>query len=306
MRECKLVILGTGTARPTPRRGCSAAWLQFGGDAVLFDCGEGTQLKVLEAGLRTSKLQALCVTHFHGDHVNGLPGFIGTMGLNGHRAPVRLVGPRGLRKWLAVLRDLSILRPAFRLDIVEENEGVVAEWDDFSIEACPLDHRVPTGGYLFREHDLPGRFDVDRARALGVTPGPDFGRLQRGETVVLDGGRAVAPEQVMGPSRPGRKIAWITDTRPSDRVIEFVKGADLLVHEATYLHALHESAYERGHTTVQQAAEIAAAAEVKQLVLTHISPKHTRNRELLDEARPVFEAVRVAEDGMEFVVDVPA
>jgi ribonuclease Z len=228
------------------------------------------------------------------------------MGLNGHRDPVRLVGPRGLRKWLAVLRDLSILRPAFRLDVAEENTGVVAEWDDFSIEACPLDHRIPTGGYLFREHDLPGRFDVEKARELGVPAGPDFGRLQRGQTVVLESGRAIAPEQVMGPSRQGRRIAWITDTRPSDRVIDFVRGADVLVHEATYLDALRDSAHERGHTTVRQAAEVAAAAGVKHLVLTHISPKHTRNRELLDEARPIFADTSVAEDGFEMTLDVPA
>jgi ribonuclease Z len=305
MSELKIVFLGTGSARPTPRRNVAGVFLQYGGDAVLFDCGEGSQMQVLRAGLRTSRLVAICLSHFHGDHVNGLPGFIGTMGLNGHVDPVALVGPRGIGRWLETLDALQILRPGFPLAVSEVAEGPVFEGEDFTISACKLKHRIPTHGFIFRERDLPGRFDPERARALGVTPGPAFGRLQSGQTLTLDDGSTVAPEDVMGPTRRGRAIAYISDTRPSQNVVEAVAGVDLLVHEATYLHELKGQARERGHSTVHEAAEVAAKAGVGRLVLTHISPKHGRRSEILDEARAVFPNTELAEDLAEFAVPVP-
>lgn len=305
MTELKVTFLGTGSARPTPRRNVASVFLQYGGEAVLFDCGEGTQMQLLRAGVRTSRLVAICLSHFHGDHVNGLPGFVGTMGLNGHETPVTLVGPRGTGDWLAVLHRLNILRPSFPLDVVENDEVTLFETADFSITGVRLRHRIPTHGFIFRERDLPGRFDPQRARELGVTPGPDFGRLQRGETLELEDGRTVAPDDVMGPGRRGRSVAYISDTRPSERVVDAVRGVDLLIHEATYLHELASQARERGHSTVRGAAEVAEKAEVGRLVLTHISPKHPSRSQILEEARAVFPETALAEDFADFSLPVP-
>ncbi|MCB9532022.1 MAG: ribonuclease Z [Myxococcales bacterium] len=306
MTELKITFLGTGSARPTPRRGVASVYVQLGGDAVQFDCGEGSQMQILRAGVRASRLVAMAITHFHGDHVNGLPGALGTMGLNGYEDGLTLIGPAGIDRYLAVLADLQILRPAFPVRVVENDEAVLLDTGAFTITGVRLRHRLPTHGYVLREHDLPGRFDLERARALGIPPGPKYGQLQRGESVTLDSGVVITPDQVLGPARPGRSVAYISDTRPSDRVVEAVHGVDVLIHEATYLHSLAPHARERGHSTVREAAEIARAAGVKRLFLTHISSKHPNNKELLAEATPIFEATEVAEDLMAVDVPLPA
>jgi ribonuclease Z len=305
MSELEITFLGTGSARPTPRRNCAGVYLQYAGDAVLMDCGEGTQMQLPKAGVKSSRLAAIAITHFHGDHINGLPGFLGTMGLNGHAEELTLVGPRGLDRYLKTLHALQILRPPFPLHLVAHDEPVVYRGAGWELRTCPLDHRIPTSGYLFVEDDLPGRFDVERARALGVTPGPDFGVLQRGGVVRTPAGDEVHPEQVMGPVRRGRRVAYISDTRPSARVVEFVAGADVLIHEATYVDALRTQAWERGHSTSVQAAEVAREAGVGRLLLTHLSSKNPRSREHLDEARAVFAHANVAEDLMTIDVPVP-
>ena len=304
MSELKIVFLGTGSGRPTLRRNVASVFLQYGGDAVLFDCGEGTQMQVQRAGVRTSRLVAIALSHFHGDHVNGLPGFIGTMGLNGQEDAVTLIGPRGLPKWLRALHEVHILRPSFPLRLVENAEEELFRGDGFSLEGVRLRHRIPTHGFVFREDDQPGRFDVERARELGVPSGPLFGKLQRGESITLDNGDVVEPTAVLGPARRGRSVAYISDTRPSDNVVEAVRGVDVLIHEATYLHELAEQAGDRGHSTVQQAAEIAARAEVGRLILTHVSPKFGRRKPILAEAHAVFANVALAEDLDEFSVPI--
>ena len=305
MSELRVVFLGTSAGRPTPRRSVSAVYLQFGADSVLFDCGEGTQLQVLKAGVRISNLKAICITHFHGDHINGLPGFLGTVGLNGHRDRMVLASPRGMDRYLAVLRELSILNPSFELDLVQNSVGMVYATEDYTIETTKLDHRVPAYGFIFRERDLVGRFDLQKAMEMGIEPGPVFGRLQRGETITLEDGRQVRPTDVLGPTRKGRSVAYITDTRPSATVVEAVAGVDILIHEATYLSGLRDQAMARKHSTVSEAAMVAREAGVKQLILTHISPKHTSAREILREAKAIFPESYLAEDFSEFVLPVP-
>ena len=306
MTELRLIFLGTGSGRPTPQRNVSAMYLRFGGRAVLFDCGEGTQMQLLHSGARSSRLDAICISHFHGDHINGLPGFIGTMGLSGHEDPITLVGPRGMSKYLRTLHELSILRPGFPIDVRENAEGPLFDGGDYTIEGVKLAHRLPTHGFIFRERDLLGRFDLEQARALEIPPGPLYGRLQRGESVTLDDGRTIAPEQVVGPTRVGRSVAYMCDTRPSERVVEAVRGVDVLIHEATYLHELAAQARDRGHSTVREAAEVARDAQVGELVLTHISPKHGSKREILREAREVFASTRLANDLDTMDVPIPA
>ena len=305
MTELRLIFLGTGSGRPTPKRNVSAMYLRFGGRAVLFDCGEGTQMQLLHSGARSSRLDAICISHFHGDHINGLPGFIGTMGLSGHTDPLTLIGPRGMPKYLRALHDLSILRPGFVVDVVENREGLLLERDDYTLEGVKLSHRLPTHGFIFRERDLLGRFDLEKARALEIPAGPLYGRLQRGEAVQLDDGREISPDQVVGPTRRGRSVAYMCDTRPSERVGEAVAGVDVLVHEATYLHEFASQARERGHSTVREAAEVARDAQVDELVLTHISPKHGSKREILREAREVFAQTRLANDFDTIDVPIP-
>ncbi len=305
MSELKIVFLGTGSGRPTPRRNVSSVFLQYGGDAVLFDCGECAQIQMQRTSAKSSRLVAIALSHFHGDHVNGLPGFIGTMGLNGHEDALTLIGPKGTERWLRALHEVHILRPGFPLDVVENDERELFRGDGFGITGVRLRHRIPTHGFIFREDDLPGRFDLKRAAAAGVPPGPLFGRLQSGNSVTLEDGSVVEPADVLGPARRGRSIAYMCDTRPSDRVVEAVRGVDILVHEATYLHELAHQARERGHSTVRQAAEIAERAGVGQLVLTHISPKHTRRKPILAEAREVFPNSALAEDLAEFSVPIP-
>ena len=304
MSELKIVFLGTGSGRPTLRRNVASVFVQYGGDAVLFDCGESTQMQVQRAGVRTSRLVAIALSHFHGDHVNGLPGFIGTMGLNGHEEPVALIGPKGTSKWLRALHEVHILRPSFPLHLVENDEGELFRGEGFSIDGVRLRHRIPTHGFIFREDDQPGRFDVAKASALGVPAGPLFGKLQKGESVTLENGDVVSPDAVLGPTRRGRSVAYISDTRPSNRVVEAVQGVDVLIHEATYLHELADQARERGHSTVRQAAEIAAKADVGQLILTHVSPKFGRRKPILAEAREVFDNVALAEDLDEFALPI--
>lgn len=305
MSELRFVFLGTSSGRPTPRRSLSAVYLQYGGDSILFDCGEGTQLQMLRAGARSSRLVAVAISHFHGDHVNGLPGFLGTMGLSGHEGALRVIGPRGIEKYFGTLRELGILRPQFPLEFVLNEAGLVVDEPSYLVETVRTDHRLVTHGYIFRERDLAGRFDLARARELGIPAGPLYGQLQRGQAVTLADGRTIASSEVMGPTRRGRSVAYIPDTRPSQRVVEAVRGVDVLIHEATYTQEFADQAVERKHSTAVEAAMVAHGAGVKQLILTHISPKLGNGRALLDEARAIFPNTELADDLSEFGVPVP-
>lgn len=300
MSELTLHFLGTGSGRPTLQRGSSSVGLAYGGEALLFDCGEGTQLQILRSSFRVSRADHICITHAHGDHLNGLPGLIGTLGLNGRVAPLNLVAPVGIERWFHAMRELSLLKPSFKLNHIPHNKSVPLKGQTWRLETVKLDHRISTYGFLFIEDDRPGRFNVEKAIELGVQPGPDFGRLQKGQALTLDSGAVITPADVLGRARPGRRVAYICDTRPRGEVIDAVSGFDVLIHEATYLHEFAEQARERGHSTVTEAAQVAAAAGVKTLILTHISPKHQREREILREARAIFPNTFLAHDLMEW------
>ena len=274
------------------------------GESLMFDCGEGTQTQLARSSMKPGKISAVFITHFHGDHVNGLPGLLGSFTLDNREEPIDVVGPVGLKLWFETLRELRILWPGFPIRVHEVTEpGIVFEGDGFHIEAQPLKHRITTWGYAYVETARPGRFDLDAARALGVPHGPLYGRLQRGEAIELDDGTTIVPEQVLGPARPGLRVAYCTDTSPCDGALELARDADLLIHEATYPAGEERLAKQRGHSSAGDAARCAKQAGAKKLALTHISQKH-RHLDLHQQgAEEIFSPTVVARDLME--IDVP-
>lgn len=303
MSSVRLVFFGTGSGKPLPSRGVSSMALFRDGEMFMFDCGEGTQTQLARSTMRPGTLEGIFLTHFHGDHVNGLPGLLGTLTLNQREGGLPLLAPRGLRAWFKTMRQVGILNPGFPLDMREvEEPGVVLRGEGWHIEAHPLSHRVPCFGYAFVEDARPGRFDLDRAKALGVPPGPMFGKLQRGEAVTLPSGEVVSPEQVLGPARPGLKVAYCCDTVPCEGAIALARDADVLVHESTYHAGEEKTAHKRGHSTCADAARCAKEAGAKRLVLTHFSQKHPRTEEFVQGARPIFEDVVAAHDFFELEV----
>lgn len=287
-----------------PHRGVSSFTLFREGELFMFDCGEGTQIKLSESSLRPGALEAIFLSHFHGDHVNGLPGLIGSMTLNQRNRPLDVVGPVGLEQWFDCLRELNILWPNFEVRIHEIDEpGVVYRRDNFEVRALPLDHRVETWGFALQEEDRPGRFDVDAARELGIPSGPLYGRLQDGETIELDDGRTIEPEQVLGPDRPGFKLTYCADTKPCEQAVQLADDADVLVHESTYPPGEESLAHRRGHSTAADAARCADRAGAHRLFLTHISQRYTELDDLRAAAAEIFENTEVARDLYEVNLD---
>jgi len=286
--DLSLFFAGTAGSVPTARRGLPALLLRAGGDRLLFDCGEGTQQQLLRS-VGLPELDAIFLTHYHLDHWLGLLGTLKTFDLRGRERPLTVYGPPGLRALLEGMRP-AWGRVAYPLDLQELDPHEEVSFDGYVVAPFPVEHRVRAYGYAFVEDDRPGRFDAEAAERLGVAPGPDFGRLQSGETV---GG--VRAEQVVGEPRRGRRVVISGDTAPCQATEVFAHEADLLVHEATFLDDEIARARETGHSTARQAAEIASAAEVRLLALTHLSTRYFP-RDVRDEARAVFPATVVPRD----------
>jgi ribonuclease Z len=287
--DLSLFFAGTGGSVPSARRGLPAVLIRRGGDRLLFDCGEGTQRQLMRSeGL--VDVDCVFITHFHADHWLGLPGMLKSFALRERERPLTVYGPEGLRELMGVMRVVYGRLP-YELGIVElERWGVVAR-DGYEISGVPVIHGDrPAYGYALTEDGRPGEFDPRLAEQLGVRPGPDFGRLQRGETV---GG--VKPEQVMGQPREGRKIVMSGDTSPCETLAVAAHQADVLVHEATFMQAEAERARETSHSTARQAAELAREADVRLLALTHVSSRYPGG-ELREEARAVFAATEAPRD----------
>jgi ribonuclease Z len=286
--DLDVLFVGTAASAPSSQRGLPAVLVRRGGDRLLFDCGEGTQRQLLRStGL--VELEDIFLTHFHADHVLGLPGMLKTFSLRQRERPLTVYGPAGLRSLFAALRPI-VGRVGFPLDLVELEPNDELERDGYRIAAYATDHGVPALGFAIVEDSRPGVFDPERAKALGVTPGPDFGRLQEGETV-----SGVQPDQVMGEPRRGRRLVIAGDTAPCEMTRLVAFEADLLVHEATFLEEEADRAAETRHSTARQAAELAAAAGVGMLALTHISPRYG-GKAVRDEARAAFENTVVPRD----------
>jgi ribonuclease Z len=286
--ELQVFFAGTGGSVPTARRGLPAILLRAGGDRLLFDCGEGTQRQLLRS-VGLPDLDAVFLTHYHADHWLGLPGMLKTLDLRGRSKPLTIYGPPGLRALFDALRPVYG-RVTYPLAFHELERHEEVGFGGYVVSSFPVEHRVPAFGYAFLEDDRPGRFDVGAAQRLGIEPGPDFGRLQRGETV-----GDVRPEQVIGADRPGRRVVISGDTAPCQAVEAIAHDADVLVHEATFTEDERVRARETGHSTAHQAAELARDAGVRLLALTHLSTRFFP-REIRDEARAVFSRTVVPRD----------
>lgn len=286
--DLSLFFAGTAGSVPTARRGLPAVLLRRGADRILFDCGEGTQRQLLRsAGL--PDITDVFITHFHADHWLGLPGMLKTFDLRAREKPLTLYGPPGLRALMTSMRHVWG-GCGYEIRIEELPPDAMVERDEYVIEPFPVNHRGPAYGYAITEDDRLGRFDAELAERLGVTPGPDFGRLQRGETI-----NGVRPEQVIGETRLGRKLVLSGDTGPCEELIEIAHGADVLVHEATFAQDEAARAKETQHSTAAQAAKAAAEAEVRLLALVHLSTRYG-GREIREEATAVFPDTVVPRD----------
>jgi ribonuclease Z len=286
--DLSLFFAGTAGSVPTARRGLPALLLRAGGDRILFDCGEGTQQQLLRS-IGLPELDVVFLTHYHLDHWLGIIGILKTFDLRGRERPLTVYGPPGLRALLDAMRP-AWGRVTYPLALEELDPHEEVAFDGYVVAPFPVEHRVRAYGYSFAEDDRPGRFDAETAARLGVTPGPDFGRLQAGETV-----NGVTPDQVLGEPRRGRRIVYTGDTAPCQATEVFAHEADLLVHEATFLDDELARARETGHSTARQAAEVATAAGVKLLALTHLSTRYFP-RDIRDEARAVFPDTLVPRD----------
>ena len=286
--DLSLFFAGTAGSVPTARRGLPALLLRAGGDRILFDCGEGTQQQLLRS-VGLPELDVVFITHYHLDHWLGIIGILKTFDLRGRERPLTIYGPPGLKALLEAMRPAwgKVTYP-LALEELDPHEEVA--FDGYVVAPFPVEHRVRAYGYSFAEDDRPGRFDAETAARLGVAPGPDFGRLQAGETV-----NGVTPDQVLGEPRRGRRIVYTGDTAPCQATEVFAHEADLLVHEATFLDDELARARETGHSTARQAAEVASAAGVKLLALTHLSTRYFP-RDVRDEARAVFPHTLVPRD----------
>jgi len=293
--ELSLFFAGTAASVPSARRGLPALLIRRGGARILIDCGEGTQRQLVRS-VGLLDLTDVFLTHLHADHWLGLPGMLKSFELRDRERPLTVHGPPGTSALLERLRPV-FGRPRYGLTIVDLEPGEVVQRDGFEIAPFAVRHRGPAFGYALGEQPRPGRFDADLAERLGVTPGPDFGRLQRGETVA-----GVSPEQVVGERRPGRKVVVTGDTAPTDAVVVAAHGADVLVHEATFAHEDAERAAQTLHSTARQAAQVARDAEVRMLALTHLSSRYSGS-EIRDEAREVFPDTVVPRDFD--TIDVP-
>ncbi|RLF49759.1 MAG: ribonuclease Z, partial [Thermoplasmata archaeon] len=236
------------------------------------------------------------------DHFLGLPGLIQTMQLNDRKEPLTIYGPRGISRIVEIVKNLGYFRPSYEIVGKDVDEGDEIRFDGYSVRPFRVEHNVPALGYVLEEDMRPGRFNKKKALELGIPEGPLFGRLQRGESIKLKDGRMITPDMVLGPPRPGRKVVYTGDTKPCNKVVEFARNADLLIHDATFLSDLEDVAIEYGHSTARQAAEIAKEANVDRLVLTHISPRYLDDRAIEEEAKNIFENSIVARDFLKLEV----
>src|SRR4051795_837169 len=297
--DLSVVFLGAGGSVPTARRATACLLARFGGDSILFDCGEGSQ-RQMHRSTGLVQLDEIYLTHYHADHYLGLPGLLKTYDLQARERPLRIVGPRGLQSLFSVLGRI-FGKLSYEVELVELEEGEAVSHDGFEVRSFEVKHRMRALGYALVEDERPGRFDPEAASRLGVQPGPDFSRLQEGESIKGSDG-LVSPDQVMGAPRRGRKVVVSGDTGPCEMTRVAAHEAELLVHDASFADEEVQRAAETGHSTARQAAELASDAGVKLLALVHVSSRYDV-RDVLAEAREVLPTAEAPRDFD--VVEIP-
>ncbi|HEY4735674.1 MAG TPA: ribonuclease Z [Gemmatimonadaceae bacterium] len=299
-----LRFLGTSASRPTVERNVSSIAVVREGETLMFDCGEGTQRQMMRYGISFA-LSDIFFTHMHADHMLGVIGLLRTLALQGRTDPMNLYGPVGTEKLLRRAINLGSEKQHFEINVFEVPPDAPLKRRGYSIIPFAVEHgdRIAIG-YQIAEETRLGRFNPDKAREMGIPEGPLWGKIHKGETVQLADGRSIAPSELVGESRAGRRIVLTGDSRPSNATITAATGADVLIHEATFATEEAPRALETGHSTAREAAEVAAKASVKKLILTHVSARYSRDTsELEREAREIFPGTIIARDGME--IDVP-
>lgn len=303
----QVYFLGTAGALPTTQRNPPCILIRRGSDTLLFDCGEGAQQQMMRARCGFT-VDAIFVTHWHADHFLGIFGLVQTMSFNGRTGPLTIYGPEWVHEFVGILKTVARFNLKFPLESVELANGSWVRFEGYTVTAFAVSHGLPSLGYILEEDPRPGRFDREKAVSLGVPPGPLFGRLQRGERIVTgtgDGSREVRPEEVMGPSRPGRKIVYTGDTRAiHSRIMDTARDADLLIHDATYDESEAEHGAEFFHATARQAGEAARALNAQVLVLIHTSSRYTDAQAHIADAKSAFEGKIVAPDDRD-MIEVP-
>ena len=292
----ELTFLGTSSAVPSIKRNHPAIVLKSFGEVMLFDCGESAQRQMAFAKISPMKISKIFISHFHGDHILGLPGLIQSMGFRGRTSPLHIYGPEGLNELKNSILNLGYCLIEFPIEFHEINTGTILETEEYIIKCAKTRHNVTNLSYSIEEKKKP-RFLREKAIELGVSVGPDFSRLHNGEEVIVNG-KTIKPEDVLGDMRKGKKICYSGDTMPCEEMIELAKDSDLLIHEATYNNEDYEKAEQNAHSTASDAANIAKNANVSKLIITHISTRYTNDEILLKEAKEIFENTYLANDLM--------
>lgn len=305
----EITFLGTSSGVPTRSRNVSSIALRLPQRAEiwLFDCGEGTQHQFLRSDIKSSQIRRIFITHMHGDHTFGLMGAIASSGLAGNAQNIDIYGPAGLAEYLQACAKYSYINFGSRLKIHTVKPGLVYEDEQFMVHSQLLKHRVPAYGYRIIEKDRPGRFDIEKAKALKIPPGPVYGKLKQGATVTLEDGRQINGQDLCSEPEIGRKVAYCTDTVFCDAAVELAQDADVLIHEATYAHQDAQMAFDRLHSTSTMAAQVALLAGVKKLIMTHFSPRYALGNsiqldDLKQEARAIFPNTKLAYDFFSYEV----
>lgn len=294
--NAKVIILGSAGGLPTPERGLPAILIEYNGELILMDCGEGTQRQIMKAGYSLCRKMKIFITHLHGDHIFGLPGMIQSMNLLNRIHPLELYGPKGIKEFIDEVVGIAKCEPSFNLIVKEVSEGDILSSKYIKVYGIGTEHSRENIAYRIILGGSIGRFLPDKAKELGIPEGPLWGILKSGKSITLENGRVIEPKEVLGESIPGIKIVYTGDTRYCEKLIDFATGADLLIHEATFASDLANIAYEEGHSTAKDAARIAKAANVKKLIMTHISSRYKDAKIHEEEAREIFENSEFAED----------
>lgn len=300
MLSMQLTFLGTGGSWPTPERNVAAVALRIDKEIILFDCGEGTQRQFMISNLSFMKISKILISHFHGDHFLGIPGLIQSMYLNNRKKELEIFGPKGTIELFKNLMSIGYFTPTFRVKVFDLKDKDVLNFKTYDIRAREMDHNeIPTLSYSIEEHERKGKFNLKKAKKLGIPDGPLFRKLQNGDSIIINK-KTIVPEMVIGKPRKGKKIVYSGDTRPCEAIIELAKNSDILIHDSTLSSELQEKAHQYGHSTAEQAAKIAKKANVKKLFLIHISPRYKDTINLEREAKSIFKNSIVTNDFLEY------